>query len=287
MVLHPPLLAPLARGLAAVGSSPLLLGATFLGVLAVWAVYSSAGLIRVTSPGVMAQLMAIPPIHSAFDANFFGVSTVVFSPTTTLTLTAGLLLVRTALVAFMLGLILEHLEGAPGEGARSLLARAAGLALSAYRTLLALEAAFLVIMIGLPILLGPFLGPLGIAITFIAPTFFLVFAPIAAVREHTGVRQSLRLSMKAARLRGSQHMILVFAYVLGVLALFILTQGGIDNPVTPTILVWAYALFVNVLHTSVFAAMAYRWLLIREDVIRIAAEAPVRPQRTRPRSLRA
>jgi hypothetical protein len=283
---HPPLLRSLARGLAVVGSSPVLLTTTFLGVLAIWGVYSSAGLIRVTSPGVMAQLMAVPPVHAAFDANFFGVGTIVFSPATTLTLTTALLLLRSALVAFLVSLILEHLEGgelAPG----ALLGAALGRTRHSLRLVLPVEAVFLVVMLGLPIILGPFIGPLAIAITFVAPAFFLVFAPVIAVRESRGLRESLRLSVRAARLRGPQHVLLVFSYVMATLFLFISTQGTAATPVTPTVLVWAYVLFVNVLHVAVLAAVVYRWLAVREVILQMAAEAPARAQRTSPRGLRS
>jgi hypothetical protein len=283
---HPPLLRSLARGLAVVGNSPVLLATTFLGVLAVWGIYASAGLIRVTSPGVMAHLMAIPPVHAAFDANFFGVGTVVFSPATTLTLTAGLLLLRSSLVAFCISLVLEHLEG-DAHGSRALVASAARRALGSLRIVLAVEAAFLVIMLGLPILLGPFIGPLAIAITFVAPAFFLVLAPVIAVRESPGLRQSLRLSVRAARLRGPQHVILVFTYVMATLALFITTQGTAATPVTATVLVWAYALFINFVHSAVLATVVYRWLAVRDVVLQMAAEATAKPERSRPRSLRA
>jgi hypothetical protein len=282
---HPPLLRSLARGLAVVGNSPVLLATTFLGVLAVWGIYSSAGLIRVTSPGVMAHLMAIPPVHAAFDANFFGVGTVVFSPATTLTLTAGLLLLRSSLVAFSISLVLEHLEG-DAHGIGALVASAARRALGSLRIVLAVEAAFLVVMLGLPIILGPFIGPLAIAITFVAPAFFLVFAPVIAVRESPGLGQSLRLSVRAARLRGPQHVILVFTYVMATLALFITTQGTAATPVTPTVLVWAYALFINFVHSAVLATVVYRWLAVRDVVLQMAAEAPAKPDRSRPRSLR-
>jgi hypothetical protein len=283
---HPPLLRSLARGLAVVGSSPVLLTTTFLAVLAIWGVYSSAGLIRVTSPGVMAQLMAVPPVHAAFDANFFGVGTIVFSPATTLTLTTALLLVRSALVAFLVSLILEHLEGgdlAPGP----LLGAALGRTRHSLRLVLPVEALFLVVMLGLPILLGPFIGPLAIAITFVGPAFFLVFAPVIAVRESRGLRESLRLSVRAARLRGPQHVLLVFSYVMATLFLFISTQGTAATPVTPTVVVWAYVLFVNVLHVAVLAGVVYRWLAVRDVVLQMAAEAPPRVQRTRPRGLRS
>lgn len=283
---HPPLLSSLARGLAVVGNSPVLLATTFLGVLAIWGVYSSAGLIRVTSPGVMAQLMAVPPVHAAFDANFFGVGTIVFSPATTLTLTTALLLLRSALVAFLVSLILEHLEGGNLAPA-ALIGAALGRTRHSLRLVLPVEAAFLVVMLGLPIVLGPFIGPLAIAITFVAPAFFLVFAPVIAVRESRGLRDSLRLSVRAARLRGPQHVLLVFSYVMATLALFIFTQGTAATPVTPTVVVWAYALFVNVLHVAVLAAVVYRWLAVRDVILQMAAEAPARAQRTRPRGLRS
>src|SRR6266540_770539 len=70
---QPPLLPSLARGLFAVGTSPSLLVTAFLGVLMMWAIYAGLGIAGLTPPGLMAQLEAVPPLHSGIDANMFQV----------------------------------------------------------------------------------------------------------------------------------------------------------------------------------------------------------------------
>ena len=79
----------------------------------------------------------------------------------------------------------------------------------------------------------------------------------------------------------------MFTYVMVTLALFITTQGTAATPVTPSVLVWAYALFMNFVHSAVLATVVYRWLAVRDVVLQMAAEAPVRPQRTGVRGLRS
>ncbi len=69
-------------------------------------------------------------------------------------------------------------------------------------------------------------------------------------------------------------MILVFGYVMVTLLLYFSTIGSPATPVTPTLVVWAYALFINFVHVAILAAVAYRWLTIRDEVL---AWAPRRP----------
>jgi hypothetical protein len=279
---QPPLLPSLARGLFAAGGSPPLLVVTFLSVLAIWAVYASTGIIRIAFPGVMAQIMSIAPIHSALDANFFGAGTRVFSPVNVISLALFLLLLRAAVGAFSIALILERFEGhARGrEAVRS----AARRAIRSLQRFVALEALFMVLMLFLPTVLGPLLGALSLVITFIAPTYFLLYAPIVAVREQSSLRDILRLSVRMARIRGPQHVLLVFAYVMVTLTLVFSTSGGRDTPITPSVMVWSYTLFTNFIHLAVLAALAHRWLSRREDVL-AAAAAPREAGSARPRRL--
>jgi hypothetical protein len=277
---QPPLLPSLARGLLAAGGSPPLLIVTFLTVLAVWLIYSSTGIIRIAFPGVMAQIASVAPLHSALDANFFGAGTRVFSPVNVISLALVLLVLRAGVEAFSISLILERLEGA--ARGRDAIRSAARTAVRSLQRVVAIEALFMVLMLFLPTALGPLLGALSLVITFIAPTYFLVYAPIVAVRERAGLREVLRLSVRMARLRGPQHVLLVFAYVMITLTLVFTTSGGRDTPITPSVLVWSYALFTNFVHVGVLAALTHRWLSRREDVlaaVHAAQEAGARPRR--------
>jgi hypothetical protein len=108
-VVQPPVAVSLVRGLTVVGRSPALLVSVFVGALLLWLTYSSSGVVRVASPGVMAQLESLPPVHSFLDIQFLVTASRVYSPSTTIVLGAALIVVRTALMSFWLAMILEGL----------------------------------------------------------------------------------------------------------------------------------------------------------------------------------
>jgi hypothetical protein len=260
-----------ARGLAAVGSSPPFLLSALLGVLALWLVYASTGVIRIATPGLVAQIEALPPIQSALDANFFEVGTRVFSAASNVTIAIGLLVLRAVTVAFWVSMALEWFEhGSQGMDAARAAARRVR---SAFRTVVGVQAALMVIMVALAIL-SPLLGQLLLPLLFVVPLYFLVFTPIVAVREATTVRRSFALALAGARLRGPQHAILVFAYGFLTIVLLVATSGSVATPVTPTLVVWAYILLTNVVHVGMLAAFSYRWLLVRDVVIASGAGEP-------------
>ena len=159
---------------------------------------------------------------------------------------------------------IETFEGAGGGWAavRPAVSRAA----RSVQTVLAIEVSFLVLLLGLLFVLGPLLGPLALPIDFIAPVYFLAYVPVVAVREQAGLRESFRLGIRAARVRGPQHSILVFGYVMVTILLFFAARTP-AAPATPSPLVWAYALFLNFVHVSVLATFVYRWLSMRDGVL--------------------
>ena len=97
---------------------------------------------------------------------------------------------------------------------------------------------------------------------------------------------AVRLSVRAARLRGPQHLTFAFVYVFAALYIVLGLRGSAGAPATPSVAVWAYVLFATYLHVSLLAALTYRWLLVRgvvgADEERDRATAP-RSRRTAPR----
>jgi len=259
------LLRSLARGIAVAGTSPALLVTAFVGLLLIWLVYSSTGLIQAPVPGVMAQIEALPPMQSALDANFFGLGARVFPPAVSITLAGVLLLLRSALLAFSISLVIEWLQGS--GGGRAAVRGAAARTYRILQVVVAIEALFLALVFVLPALLGAILGPLGTVLALVMGMYFVVFAPIVAVHERVGLRESVRLSARAARLRGPQHILLVFPYLLVSLYITLRTTGSPGFPVTPSFLVWAYALFMTFVHVAILAALTQRWRLVRGAVM--------------------
>jgi hypothetical protein len=184
---------------------------------------------------------------------------------------AALILVRAVLMAFWIAVSLESLRGESDW--RRAVSRARGRALRSLRTLLAVEAVFLAIVFVLPSVLGAALGFLGIIASIVFSMYFLVFAPVVAVTEQTGLRESMRLAFRAARARGSQHTLLVFLYVSAAIMLLLYGFGGIANAATPSIPTWLYGLGFSALHVAVLATFVDRWLSLREQVTAAAARS--------------
>ncbi len=270
----------LARGLAVVGTSPALLASVFLGTLALWLTYSSSGVIRVASPGVMGQLDSVPPVHSLLDIQFLLQATRVFTAAGTVGVGVALLLVRTALMAFWLSMILSGFQ--EGGDWRATLRSAGRRTLDRYVVMLEVEAGFVVLVYVFSLVLGSFLGLIGLLGVVIVTMIFLIDVPIAVVAERVGVREAVRLSLRAARLPGRQHIMLSSTYVFLTIFLISATVAGPASPATPSILVWAYVLFLSAVHVSILAAFTYRWLVVKGTVFEEIATGALRRPILRP-----
>jgi hypothetical protein len=280
--MQPPLLPSLGRGFLTVGRSPALLVSAFLGLLVLWLLSSASGEVYVASPGTLSQLESLPPMHSLVDANFLNIATRVFDPLVTVVLGVALVLVRALLMAFWIAVSLQSLWGESDW--RRAVSRARGTMLRSLRTLLAVEAVFLAIVFVLPSVLGAALGFLGIIASIVFSMYFLVFAPVVAVTEQTGLRESMRLAFRAARARGSQHTLLVFLYVSAAIMLLLYGFGGIVSAATPSIPTWLYGLGFSALHVAVLATFVDRWLSLRDQVMEAAARRPPARSAARARS---
>jgi hypothetical protein len=264
---QPPILAPLARSLVLVGTSPLLLGTAFASVLVIWLIYSSSGVIRIASPASMAQIQSLLPLHSLLDLQFMFASLRVFSAPAAISLSAILLLVRAAFLSLILALIVGRLDARSLPSAwRDELRIAGRRAFSVFQFVFAVEAGMVVAVYALSSILGAFFGVLGLVVALMAEMYLLTLAPIVATTERVGAAAAVRLSTRAARLRGPQHLTLAFAYVFATLYIVLGLRGSPASPVTPSIAVWAYVLFATFVNVSLLAALTYRWLLVRDVV---------------------
>jgi hypothetical protein len=262
----------LGRGFLLVGSSALILGATFAFVFLAW-----VGLIALGfegPPGRIVDLVALPPISTYFDA-LNGVAIFGYGVAGTVA-SLGFLLLRALVVALLTGVIVVRLEGEGTVG------EAALRGFHAFPAVLAANAVAMVSMlIGsfvLPIL-GSGLGFLGYVALLVGVLFFLAFAPAAAVREERGVVEALRRSARAAMMPGSRQALVCLLYIFLALPLFLaFAPEGNLLIVNPSIWTWAYGFGASFVHVAFLATFAYRWMAVEGEV----PEEPVK--RVRPTS---
>lgn len=258
---YPPLGVSLARGMRAVGASPLILGLAFLATLAAWGTFAAAG--ADPSPRVMVNLMALPPVHVYFDVVLV---TAVAESTPG---AAGLVLGIGAARSLVLGLLALFVVGAVRTGAPDLRASIRRLPRVA-AALFLLFSAEVAVVLTVPVLVqavgGPALGLLGILGTLVLGLHFLVLAPVIAAVEEGPSLEAIRRSVRAARLPGPRHLLLVVAYFSFVFWASTITPTEALAPATPSVLTWAFALLATFVHAGVLGALALRWLAVRDQV---------------------
>lgn len=256
----PPIPRSIARGAIAVGSSIVLLVTAFLLEFLLWVALVALGLEG--PPGRLVNLLALPPISTYFDAlngvTIYGFGGAGFGAAT------AFILVRSLILAVVVGMVVQILEGRgkPLDGVRR--------GLIAFPTVLVTGILALGLMIVgsviLPIL-GPGLGFLGSVLTLVAALFFLVYAPIAAVREGRPVQETIRRSARAAMMPGSRHLLFCMLYIFLTLPILVaLAPSGNLLGVNPSISMWAYGLITTFVHLTFLAAFAYRWIQAEDEV---------------------
>lgn len=261
--LQPPVAKTLGRGITVVGRSPLLLVMTFVATLGLWLGFSGYGVIRSATPQAMVLLLSLPPLHTLLDLNFLAGGRTV-SAVEVVTASAGLVMVRAALLAVWVSLIWDSLHGDSGPGSvRSSLRRAA----RSFVPLVGLEIGFLMLATASIFLVSSFLGPLGVILALVVGLYFFSYAPVIAVVEGERTIRAAQLSIRAARVPGPQHMLFTTAYLAITLFVSVVTPGSRVAAATPSLTVWAYTLLVGFLHVSVLAALAHRWTLIRDHAL--------------------
>jgi hypothetical protein len=250
----PSFAASLARGLAAVGSSPIVLIASFVSLLATWAAFVALG--TDSTPRLLAVAMAISPAHLFTDVPVAFAAT---DPVGLLVGLAGLALLRGTTFAAVIALLAEALQG--GTDLRGAVRRIPGAALT-LATIFLVEVGLVVVLLQL---VAGFLGQLA-PVLVAAAIYFLAFAPVVAVLEGTGLRDAFRRGLRAARLPGAQHVVLVVAYFVFLFFAASISPFGPLAPATPTVLVWAFGLAMTFLHVAVLGALVLRWLAVRDAI---------------------
>lgn len=284
-VVHPPIPLSLARGLAAVGASPALLVSSFLTVLGFWLAFSAyVGVLAAVPPALMVLFESLPPLHSlAVDVQFLAAGRSTSVPVT-LSFALGLLVARAALTCLWVSLVLDALE--PGPSRRRPLPEAAARAFRSLPAMIGIELGFIALMLLSLMIAGTFLGAsfgqLGVVVALVGGTYLFVFAPVIAVAEQRSARSSVRLAFRAARIPGPRHLVFTIGYIAVSLFVSQVVPGSRASEATPSLQVWLYALFVNFVHVSVLAALVYRWLAVREFVLRQEEERLRSPGPTRP-----
>ena len=251
----------------AVGSSPVLLVTTFLGVLCIWLMYVSFQSIRILSPSGLAQMLALPPVHSYLDLTFLFGGASKRSPGFSIAIGAALLLFRAALLGFLVAVLTEALGGgAQDERAApsTVIRTGAARMLTSLPSLFVLEVAFVVVLSFLGTLLA-FLGLVGLAVVLVAEMYYLVFAPVIAVTEQVRLGDAVALGLRLVRRSTRQSILFASGYVL--IALFFLVLPTPFASASPSIQVWAFVLLTSFVHVGFLAAVTLRWLAVRDEVL--------------------
>jgi hypothetical protein len=274
--LQPPVASSFARGVSVVGSSPLLLAITFLAILGLWVGFSGYGVVTSAAPQALVLLISLPPIHTLLDIQFLAGGRTVGAGQV-IAFSVGLVLVRAALTSVLASLILEALGSAPGRRDHRVALRRAA---RSFVPMTGIELGFLTLVTLVVFLVTSFLGTLGVIVALVAGLYFFSYAQVIAVAEGVGAVRAAQLSIKAARVPGPQHMLLVTSYLAATLFVAVVTPGSRVAAATPSVAVWAFALIVGFLHVAVLAAFMYRWFLIREHAL--AAEEDARRKQRAP-----
>lgn len=258
---YPAFAVSMARGMRAAGSSPVTLAIAFAAVLALWGVFSWLG--RPFEPPALTLVMALPPLHISLDAGEIFNSG--YGGVAGLLVALGIMGLRAFVLGTLTLLVLQRLrDGRTNvrDAMRSLppVALAIGL-------IYAIEFA---LVLGAPLLLGslgPQFGQLAFLLVPVVGLLFLGFAPIVAAAEGVRAQEAMRRSWRAARLPGGRHMSLILGYYA---FFYLLVQyASVTAPVspaTPGLFPWLMGLTATFVHAGVLGALAFRWLLVREQV---------------------
>jgi hypothetical protein len=213
-------------------------------------------------------LTSLPPIHTLLDLEFLARGRTV-GPGQVVAFSVALVLVRAALMSLWVSLSLESLDSTDARKQdRSPLRRA----VSSFVAMTGIELGFLTLATVAILLVTGFLGTLGVIAALVAGLYFFSYAPVIAVAEGVGTVRAAQLSIRAARVPGPQHMLLITAYLALTLFVAVVTPGSRVAAATPSVGVWAFALAVGFFHVAMLATLTHRWLLIREHAIAMDEE---------------
>jgi hypothetical protein len=263
---YPGLRASFGRGFLAVGSSlPILL--TIIAVVFLYRmVLVAIGIPPRGSTGSL--ILAIPPLGAFVDAQF---SQQVFGPALGTPFSLVFLLVRTLVIAILTGMILERLE----HGTVSLAGVRRGL-----RALPALGGISVIgmgaVFVGSLVAGFSGLGGIGLFGVMGAAMHFLAYGPAIAAIRPMRLQATASAAVRAARVPGSQNLVIALGYTLiSLLLMPLFVPGGALIAANPGFVTWVGILLANVVHVGFLATYSYRYLVAEPDL----PEGP--PRRTR------
>jgi hypothetical protein len=214
----------------------------------------------------LASLLAMPPVGTLFDLQF---SAAILGEANGPAALLGMLpfaIGRSVLTGVIFGLAVEVLD----TGRASVSGARRGLLVSPMVLIVTVIQLGFFIVAGY---IGPLVPGLGLFVvlgTVTAAVYFLAYAPIAQLREGRGVLESLSLASRGARIPGTSSLAMAVLFTVPAIAVEQFPVGGFG--VNPSALTWVFVLLANLLHVSVMATFAYRWMCIEDEV----PEPPVR-----------
>jgi hypothetical protein len=253
-------MASLTRGALAAGSSPAVLAAAFLGLLALWGGFTL--LDAALSAQGMVYVMGLPPVHVPLDV---GVVQSLLRTSSTMALAAVLALgVGRGLILGALAILVhDALRGdLDPRGALRRLPRVAVAVFGIYGAEVGL---FLFLLL----FVQAILGPAAVLLMLVLGLHFLGFAPVVAAAEGVPAGAALRIGFRASRMPGARHLTMVLLYFAVVLYAGVgaTATAGEAAPATPSVLTWVVALLATFGHAVMLGALAYRWDVVREQVL--------------------
>jgi hypothetical protein len=265
-----------ARGLTVVLATPALAVAVPVVVLAAWIALVALGF---QGPfALLASMFAVPPVSTAMDISLASVfaqagRTGVGAALTPLLGIAAFIVVSAALQAIVTTVAVERLRTG---GVTSWAARRS---LHVLPVTIGVGIANLGVLIAAQFgqLLGAGIGLL-VAIGFLmAGVYLFAFAPAIAADEEHPLPYTMAKSVRAARMPGSNNLLVAAVVVVPSLALISATGFGalpgstID--VNPSVGAWVTVILLNVVHMAVVAMFAFRYLAVAHAVPEPAAPA--------------
>jgi hypothetical protein len=270
-----------ARGLTVIAATPLLVVAVPVIVLVEWIVLVALGF---QGPfALLGSTFAVPPISTFLDISLASVVfsqvgrsgiAAAFSPFIAI---AVFLAISAALHAIVTTAAVERLRTG------TVTSWAARRALRVLPITIGVGVANLGVFIAAQfgqLLLGAGIGWLIAVGILMAGVYLLAFAPAIAADEDLPFSVTMLKAVRAARMPGSNNLLLAALYVVPSIAFFSATGlgalPGSTIDVNPSVGAWITAILINLLHMAVVATFAFRYLAVAGVV---PDAAPARPRR--------
>jgi hypothetical protein len=259
------------RGLSAVLATPALVVAIPVVVLLEWVVLVALGFQGPFT--LLASTFGLPPISTSMDITL---ASNVFSPvgktggaTTAIVPFVAIgvfLVVSAALQAVVTTVAVERFRTG------SVTSWAVHRALHVWPVTIAVGVANLGVLIAAQFgqLLGAGIGLLIALAILMAGVYLLAFAPAIAADEDHRIPFTLSKAVRAARMPGSNNLLLAALYVVPSIAILSATSlgalPGSTIDVNPSIGAWVTVILLNLLQASVVATFAFRYLSVADVV---------------------